>query len=313
MRQEYIVKEIENGWTFRKWARYYLPTLSYPALCTLARNKKIKVDGKVVKMNDILIVGKKLTIHQIMANTSETHLQQSKNIEDLLYLERHKINHNNINCSNFGQSLHQNKLMLTKTMNLAPITDMIIYENDDFAIINKSINICTQGSHDSIAAITNAFIVHRLDKSTSGLLILAKTKHSADAISSQIREHKFKKTYHAILLKPKEPIAQFGTWSQQIDDLNAITEYEIIKQDERYMLAKLMPLTGRKHQLRIHSAENAAPILGDTRYTSSKDVVAPRIYLHCSKIEFTTDRPYKFQCPPAADWNDVLKSRSCIE
>lgn len=299
MRQEYIVKEIENGWTLRKWARYHLPDLSYPALCTLARNKNIKINGKTAKMNDILVAGQQVVAHETAAS-----IQLSKRLPDEI---------NDPSCSQRECKIERNNTRtLAKTSSLEPIKHMIIYENDDFAIINKPINICTQGADDSIAAITNAFIVHRLDKTTSGLLILAKTKHAADAISSQIREHKFKKTYHAILLKPQKHISESGEqtqqqltkqiWSQQIDGLNATTEYEIIKQNEQYMLVKLMPLTGRKHQLRIHAAQNGVPILGDTRYTSNKNAIANRIYLHCSKIEFTTDKSYVFECEHENDW-----------
>lgn len=170
----------------------------------------------------------------------------------------------------------------TRIIDLAPIKDMIIYENEDFVIIEKPIGITMQGQENSIAQQTNLYIVHRLDKTTSGLAVLAKNKETASNLSSQIQNGTLKKKYLAIIENPLNQ--QSGIWAQNIDDKQAKTEYRILESNEKYALAELILHTGRKHQIRKHAAMNNMPILGDKEYGNYDN--EQRIHLHSYEIEF---------------------------
>lgn len=170
-----------------------------------------------------------------------------------------------------------------KIVNLSSIKEMIVHETSDFAIIEKPYGIACQGEEGSIAYLTNAFIVQRLDKTTTGIMVIAKTKQMADILSQQIREHKLKKVYNAILSSTQN-LEDSGTWNDAIDEKPATTHYRVL--DRTKNLVEFTTTTGRKHQIRIHSAMHGSNILGDNKYSSKTYNKEKRIYLHCTKIAF---------------------------
>jgi len=266
------ISEKESGWSLRKWSRYFLPAISYPSLATLARKKKIFVNKKPVKLNDNLKNGDKIEILDSLFQPT-----QQKTIKKPTNLQK-----------------------------------MIIFENEDFFVIEKPHGICAQGEENSIAELSNGYIVHRLDKTTSGLMIVAKTKISADFFSNLFRNGLMVKEYQAICVKknidfekndtknsqknfpehfserfPEQKrqiiLEKTGIWIDKIDNQEASTKFEILGQNGRKILLKLTPKTGRKHQIRIHCAQNGLPILGDLKYGNFQN---NRINLHCKKLSF---------------------------
>lgn len=128
------------------------------------------------------------------------------------------------------------------------------------------------------------YLVHRLDRETAGLMIIAYNKKAAAYFSEQIKERKIKKYYQALLLGRLE--ADSGTIVRDIDDQEAITEYRVIDRSEDYTLVEALLVTGRKHQLRIHFNEIGHPIMGDPRYGENNSF-RYGMQLVASKLVFT--------------------------
>ncbi len=147
-------------------------------------------------------------------------------------------------------------------------------------------------------------IVHKLDRDTSGILVIAKTQEVFDELKSQFRNHIIKKTYVAVVEGIIEqnkfiidsPLGRNKKdYKQSTNPVNlrgelreAITEVEVIERRANTTLVKLLPKTGRTHQLRAHMSSIGHPIVGDKIYGSKID--SPHIMLHAESLSFDLDR-----------------------
>jgi 23S rRNA pseudouridine1911/1915/1917 synthase len=160
-------------------------------------------------------------------------------------------------------------------------------------------------------------IVHRLDKATSGVMIVAKTQASFERLKKLFQEHRMKKTYYALVHgvpKNKKGIIDAaigiknGSLKRSIHSSKmakpAVTEYSVVKtitrsgggDKERYSLLKVNPLTGRTHQIRVHLASIGHPIVGDALYGRKADAAtAPRLMLHAAALTFSDDAGNRFE------------------
>jgi len=199
----------------------------------------------------------------------------------------------------------------------------IIYEDEDLAVINKSTGLVVHPApgnyeHTLVNALLSHFknlsdvnpqrpgIVHRLDKETSGLLVIAKNNASHLALSRQFAKHTVKRKYIALVkgkieydenvielpigrhpYKRKKMSAGFGRKTKY-----AKTYYHTLKRMKDSSLLELEPFTGRTHQLRVHLAFLGHPILGDTKYGSNNEFI--RLALHAKSIGFLHPRTGKF-------------------
>ena len=159
----------------------------------------------------------------------------------------------------------------------------VIYEDDFLAIVFKPAGIVVSGNQkrtlenalpknlkpsNEVDSLPRPLPVHRLDHSTSGLILITKTRTCHTGLSNLFAEKKIEKTYHAIVMGD---IQGTGTIDKDIKTKSAQTQYEVLKSidSDKYnslSLVKLQPITGRRHQLRIHMLENSTPILGDRKY-----------------------------------------------
>ena len=188
----------------------------------------------------------------------------------------------------------------------------ILYEDDDVIVVNKPSGLLTHAKgglsdEPTVAEIIRpktSFatdtdrpgIVHRLDRDTSGLLIIAKNPESAAHLQRQFAERTAKKTYIAITDgKPKLNAAKIdlpigrnpsvpSTFRIDPNGKSAQTTYHVLTENDTQSLVELKPTTGRTHQLRVHLAHLNAPILGDRVYGKSSDC---RMMLHAQKLEIT--------------------------
>lgn len=175
-------------------------------------------------------------------------------------------------------------------------------------------------------------VVHRLDKETSGILLVAKTKEAFESLQNEFKERKVKKTYVALahgLIDPGEGRieATVGRLPWRRDRFGvlaggreAATGYKVLgnykKDGEEFSLVELYPETGRTHQIRIHLKHIGHPIVGDSFYagrkTARKDRTwCPRLFLHASGISFihpVTLKEVKFSSELSSDLDIVLKS-----
>lgn len=192
----------------------------------------------------------------------------------------------------------------------------VVYEDDYLAVINKPKNLIVHAS-DTFYGITlvnglmyefeklsneaeplRRGIVHRLDKDTSGLLIIAKDDKTHLKLKKMFQKRNIKKEYLAICYRPfkefkgtiNKPIKRHPKKRQKMavfkTGRSAITHYEVLAQNDSYSLVKLDLVTGRTHQIRVHLKSIHHPILGDEVYGPRKVYKNNGPYLHAYKLEF---------------------------
>lgn len=275
---EHIVVAEENGLRADKIVANVFGEVSYTFLQKIFRMKRVKVNGKHAKASDHL--NKDDVIKIFASKDSPTDLKKTNNAE----FKNQKL------AKEFKQ--------------------LIIFENEDLIAINKPTNLAVQmGSKVKISVETmmksyrnDLKLVHRIDKDTSGILLIAKGRLAAQKLTRLFRENKIHKTYLAIVdgkIKTAGTIDNFleksiisGEEKIRIaineDGLHAITKYfpkKISDPQFKYCtLLELHPQTGRKHQLRVHCAEALhAPILGDKKY--NKNLMHRELFLHAYKVD----------------------------
>ncbi len=195
----------------------------------------------------------------------------------------------------------------------------IIYEDDDIIVINKPkgmvvhpangnpdgtlVNAVMAICKDSLSGIGGEIrpgIVHRLDKDTSGIIIVAKNDKAHINLSEQIKEHKVKKTYIALvrgIVKENEatikmPIGRSDKDRKKMavtkNGKEAITHFKVLKRYEKYTLLQVNIETGRTHQIRVHLSQIGYPIVGDQVYSNGKNEWNIKGQcLHAKSLEFT--------------------------
>ena len=218
----------------------------------------------------------------------------------------------------------------------------IIYEDEDIAVINKKAGLVVHPAQGHYSGtLVNAIlyhikdlsgingeirpgIVHRLDKDTSGLIVIAKNDKAHINLAKMFQEKKIKKTYLAILkgklTKEKGRIVtQIGRDTDDRKKMTvikgndrgkeAITNYNVICSNELFTLVRVYIETGRTHQIRVHMKYMGYPILGDMVY-GRKDS-EKRQMLHAYKLEFlhpVTEKPMKFISEIPEDFRKALKN-----
>lgn len=181
----------------------------------------------------------------------------------------------------------------------------IIYQTDDFIIIYKPCGLSVHKDQSEIGLTTllaeqlgvpQVWLVHRLDKVTSGLLILALNAESVAEFFRLFSEHHIQKTYLALSnQKPKKKQgllvgdmqkARNGAWKLcQSKENPAITRFESVSCEPNLRLFILKPQTGKTHQLRVAMKSLGSPILGDALYGKNTEKI-DRTYLHAARLQF---------------------------
>lgn len=204
----------------------------------------------------------------------------------------------------------------------------ILYVDEHIIMVNKPsgmLSVPGRGEDKQACLISHiqtrypdALIVHRLDMDTSGLMVLARSKESHRHLSRQFQERQTQKAYLAVccglpaLTEGKTCLPMRCDWQrrprQMIDFKQgkyAETHWQVIQQYPQSFLIKLMPVTGRSHQLRLHMKSLGHPILGDNLYADKAALnAAPRLMLHAQQLRFThpiTQQPMTFDCPAEFD------------
>ncbi|MDO8488050.1 MAG: RluA family pseudouridine synthase [bacterium] len=194
----------------------------------------------------------------------------------------------------------------------------VIFEDTDLVVVDKPSGLVV----DTVESQTGTTLVHRLDKDTSGVMILAKTPGAVENLRKQFEERQIQKKYLALVYgAPKTDQGLITTplrrWPK--DPLrSAITEWKIIQKYSRdgqaFTLLELAPHTGRTHQLRQHLKSIGFPIVADPLYGYRKKVKTdltwcPRLFLHAQEITFThpgTGERTTLTSPLPADLQTVL-------
>jgi len=209
-------------------------------------------------------------------------------------------------------------------------SNIFIENNDNFVVINKPPGIAVQSGTKSrknildILASTKEFdgftpySVHRIDKETTGILIVAKNRKYAQLFTSLFRLRKIHKTYLGIV--KGELLKKRGTLNDELlyiekekkIKLKAVTHYQVLDSNNSYSLLKLNPITGRKHQLRKQLLIHGHPIIGDSKYRMTSDRYNKKnnLMLHASKINFSiSELKYNFFAEISNDFKKTLKEK----
>lgn len=212
----------------------------------------------------------------------------------------------------------------------------IIYEHSDFAIIYKPAGVVTHHSSNRstefslVDWLTYRFshikdvgysdrpgIVHRLDKDTSGLMIIVLNNKGHTNIGKLFHDRLIKKTYHAVVqgqteksgkiesLIGRHPVVR-NKMSIVQNGRESTTEYEAVEYFDKHTLIKLTPKTGRTHQIRVHCASIKHPLEGDVLYGTASKLIK-RHALHASALEFEYDgKVYSFEQEFPEDFQKLL-------
>ena len=284
--QNRAVTDDETGMRLDRWFQRHFPELSHGALQKLLRTGQVRIDGKRAEGKDRIEPGQSIRLPPGVTNTpapkSRTEAKPTVSDRDAAEIQR-----------------------------------MVIHRDDHVIVLNKPPGLAVQGGSGTdkhidgmLDALRFGFeqrprLVHRLDKDTSGLLLIARTGQAAKRLTESFRDRETEKLYWAIVVgvPPKKegtidlPLAKRpGARDRelmQVDEengLKAITHFrEVDRAGRRAALLALWPRTGRTHQLRVHCAEMGCPILGDRKYGGEEALLSAvaegrRLHLHARRL-----------------------------
>lgn len=224
-----------------------------------------------------------------------------------------------------------------------PIPLEILLEDDDIIAVNKPTGLLTHPSHShKSGTLTNglayhflattgrairAGLVHRLDRDTSGIILVAKTLRAHRILAKAFRERRVTKTYTALLTgrvntDSADIDAPIGSdpdtwphWRILPEGRPALTRYKVLRRFPAHTLVEFVPQTGRTHQLRIHSLHLGNPIVGDAIYAPQRDQLVDQCglthqLLHAARMSFIhpgDGREMVIEAPLPGLWAEILK------
>ena len=234
----------------------------------------------------------------------------------------------------------------SKELKAEDIPIEIIYEDEDILVVNKPKGMVVHpGSGVEDGTLVNAIlgkhelsegsedfrpgIIHRLDKDTTGALVIAKNNYAHEKIAEQIKNRETKKVYVALvkgIIKEEKgvidmPIGRSTTDRKKMAVIktgkNAYTEFKVLKRfEEGYTLVEVNLKTGRTHQIRVHMAQIGHPVVGDSTYSSGKNpfgVTSQMLHSHILGFTHPTKNEYmEFEAPIPDYFNKVVKSLTKI-
>ncbi len=227
-----------------------------------------------------------------------------------------------------------------------PIALDILYEDSDILVINKPPGLVVHPAPghprgtlvnallhhcrdlDGIGGQIRPGIVHRLDRDTSGALVVAKNQRALDALAAQFKRRQVRKVYRALAwgcfkqksgtletLIGRDPHNRKKMSARVSRGRVAVTRYNVLREYEEVSLIEAVIETGRTHQIRVHLAHLGHPVVGDRQYgrarASKRHIVAPRQMLHAYQIAFThprTGKTMEFTAPMPADMRGLLQA-----
>ncbi|WP_086616893.1 RluA family pseudouridine synthase [Erythrobacter tepidarius] len=281
--RQFTVSEDDEGIRLDRWFKRNLPQIGFATVSRWARTGQIRVDGKRVKPEDRLAAGQVL---RVPPGGDEAAREAARPRARPLSPEQ-----------------------------IAEARAMVIRETASAIVLNKPPGLATQGGSKTsrhVDGLLDAFVegnaprprlVHRLDKDTSGVLLVARTPGAAASFSKRFASRSARKVYWALVVGVPElaegvidaPLAkQPGTGGEKmhIDEENgapAKTRYRVVdRAGQRAAWVELEPLTGRTHQLRVHMAAIGHPIVGDGKYGGPQafltGAVSRKMHLHARRL-----------------------------
>lgn len=273
------VKAEDDGMRLNRWFMKYYPNLTLGRLQKLLRTKQIKVDGKRAETSLKLAAGSEVRVPP-MDEQPETGANRSE-------ISRRDAEF---------------------------ILSLVIYKDDNIIVLNKPSGLAVQGGTNTSRHVDGMLealrfelnekpkLVHRIDKDTSGVLVLARNRTWADRLTKAFREHTLPKTYLALVNScPKNPAGEIKAPLEKCgekslvspDGKPAATVYKTLDEvGSKFALVEALPLTGRTHQIRAHMEYIGCPIVGDDKYFGGEKrqkyaSIPDKLYLHAYKIDLS--------------------------
>jgi 23S rRNA pseudouridine955/2504/2580 synthase len=280
--QEFLVGEEEADTRLDRFLRRRTPGLTQGMIQKLLRTGKIRVDGKRAEASLHLAAG---TLVKMPPFTPPKEMPKQRHV---VAMDPHRVR---------------------------DLEAMILYRDDSVIVLNKPAGLPTQGGKGIAVHVDGMLdalrfggterpkLVHRLDRDTSGVLVLARGVKQASRLSAAFRGRDVEKTYWALLWgvppllegRIDLPLTRIeGEGSSRSapaargdkDADRAVTAYRILDYaGKKFAWAEMNPLTGRMHQLRVHALALGTPILGDAAYGAAfADGFAPQLHLHARRL-----------------------------
>ena len=282
--QTKTVSADEAGMRLDRWFKTHFPAVRHGELEKYLRKGQVRVDGGRAKSNRRLETGEEVRIPPLSDEQADVKPKPVYRPEDAEAVKR-----------------------------------LIIFEDAEILALNKPFGLAVQGGVKTarhVDAMLGALekngerprLVHRLDKDTGGLLLAAKTRKSAQALTEAFRRHEVDKTYWALTVgvpRPREGTISMALAKRMVrlktgdeermipadgeDAKKAITDYQLIEEAGRVSFVAMRPVTGRTHQLRVHAAAIGCPIVGDGKYGGAAahvEGVAKKLHLFCRSMTF---------------------------
>ena len=281
---------------FDRWFKNRVLDIPHSLIEKLIRQNKVKVNKKKTKSSYRVQAGDVIDVFDI------SRLEPKKKNELVKYISNKK--------------------------ELGKFNDFILENNENFIVINKPSGLPVQSGSKSFKNLVDIlkdtkyfenkkpFIVHRIDKETSGLLIVAKNRKFAQLFTSLFRLRKIHKTYVAItfgkILNSQKNLEDDLIYYDQNKKIiqKAISQLRVIKSNDLFSYVELKPVTGRKHQLRKQLLNIGHPIVGDSKYymNNFKKFKINNLMLHAYKIKFKiNDVKYNFKAEYNNNFENFLK------
>jgi len=274
------VQAEDNDIRIDRWFKRNFPNFSHTSIEKALRKGQIRIDGKKSKSSTRVLEGQEIRVPPMVEYEKK---EKPKQQIDEKYIKE--------------------------------IRKSVLFKDDDIIVINKQAGIATQGgvgvkvSIDSLLEYlkfdydSKPKLVHRLDKDTSGVLMLARTANAASNLTKQFKSKEIEKKYLAIVVGIPEldegkidlsiSKQDSGSGKEKMtvssDGQKAITYYKIIEKiGKRLSVVELFPITGRTHQLRVHMSAIGTPILGDGKYGGKLAFIEglnKKMHLHADEIK----------------------------
>ena len=293
MPKSYTVVDDYHDSRLDRWFKQNVINLPHSLIERIIRQNKIKVNKKKTKSSYRVQSGDLIEVYNILK------FRPIDNSKKLKYIP--------------------------KKSEIGKYDDYVIENNENFIIINKPSGTAVQAGTKSFKNIIDTikntkyfenskpYIVHRIDKETSGLLIIAKNRQYAQLFTSLFRIRKIHKTYLALVYGKvnnsiktmKDELTYYENKKKIIQ--KAVSNLKVIKSNEGFSFIELNPITGRKHQLRKQLLKIGNPIIGDNKYflNNRKIVKAKGLMLHAYRIKFMIDNvQYNFK----AKYNEFFEN-----
>jgi 23S rRNA pseudouridine955/2504/2580 synthase len=281
----------EAGMRLDRWFKTHYPGLGFGQLQKLLRSGQVRVDGGRVKSDARIQAGQMIRIPPMDIDEKAVKSGPIAG-RDLKHSSDHEL-----------------------------LSRMLLHEDDKVIVLNKPAGIAVQGGsgiNRHIDQMLEAWtspkgekprLVHRLDRDTSGVLVVARTRGAAQKLTAAFRERDTKKTYWSLVMGvPKKREDKISTWLVKEQTLDgdrmriakhgedgadhAVSFYRIIEQAaQNYSWLEMEPYTGRTHQLRVHAAHIGHPIIGDPKYFEADlnwafpGGVQNKLHLHARRID----------------------------